>query len=127
MNAELSDYVGTVTAETKDGTFRDENIKVNFAPDESGTTCTLTIYEVKFSATMPVRVDVVISPVEIECKPGKIVLSCDNVVPTALGGPFPGYTIKGFKGEIKGGNFSFSTKFGSTPTVYSGTIEPVFE
>ena len=76
---------------------------------------------------MLVQVDVTIPSVNMVCGTDKITLSCDNVVPLALGGEFTNYTVTDFQGEIKGGNFSFSTKFGSTPTTYSGTLEQLSE
>ena len=111
VEAKAGNYVGTFTAEASTGTLIEDGIRVNFTPDEGGNTCTLILYQARFSPRMLVQVDVTIPSV--------------NMV--ALGGEFTNYTVKDFQGEIKGGNFSFSTKFGSTPTTYSGTLEQLSE
>ena len=127
VEAKAGNYVGTFTAEASTGTLIEDGIRVNFTPDEGGNTCTLILYQARFSPRMLVQVDVTIRSVNMVCGTDKITLSCDNVVPLALGGEFTNYTVTDFQGEIKGGNLSFSTKFGSTPTTYSGTLEQLSE
>lgn len=51
------------------------------------------------------------------------ILTCDSIVPLAMGGEFPNYTVKGFEGEIINNELTFSLKFGSTPTSYHGKAQ----
>ena len=47
--------------------------------------------------------------------------SCDNVVPLALGGEYPKYTVTALSGTLEGGNLSFGLNFGAYPTRFNGT------
>ena len=40
-----------------------------------------------------------------------------------MGGEYPRYTVKDFEGEIVDDQLTFSLKFGSTPTSFSGHIQ----
>ena len=123
VEAEAGNYVGTIDAEASAGPYSEDGIRVSFTPDEGGKTCTLILFKARFSSVMPVQVDVTIPSIEMVCGTDKITLSCDNIVPLALGGEFPMYTVTDFHGEIKGDNISFSGNFGSIPVSYNGTIE----
>jgi hypothetical protein len=43
------------------------------------------------------------------------------VVPKALGGDYPRYTVTNLTGKIVGNELTFSLNFGSYPTSYRGT------
>ena len=119
-----ADYKGTVTVEATSGSFDNEDIRVNFEASEDGTTATLTIYQIRFVPTMPVTIDVTIPNVQLSQNGS--VLSCEQVVPLAMGGEFPRYTVTNLTGKREGNELSFSLNFGSTPTSFKGVLT-VFE
>ena len=117
-------YVGTVTVNSTSGeVFDNENIEVTFTPSEDGKTATLILYQIKFTPRMPMTLDVTIPDVNITAEGQDIKLECAEVVPIAMGGPFPNYTVTDLTGKISGGELTFSLNFGATPTSFSGSIK----
>jgi len=117
-------YVGTVTVNSTSGdVFDNENIEVTFTPSEDGKTATLVMYQIKFTPRMPMTLDVTIPDVNITTEGQDIKLECAEVVPLAMGGPFPNYTVTNLTGKISGGELTFSLNFGATPTSFSGSIK----
>ena len=117
-------YVGTVTVNSTSGeVFDNENIEVSFTPSEDGKTATLVMYQIKFTPKMPMTLDVTIPDVNISAEGEDIKLACAEVIPLAMGGPFPNYTVTNLTGKISGDNLTFSLNFGATPTSFSGTIK----
>ncbi len=119
--AVAADYKGVATIEASTGTFDSEGIEVNFTPSEDGKTATVTIFKIRFSPRMPMEVDVTIPNVELTSTKDGIRLACDNVIPKALGGDFPDYTVHDMTGTVTENEIDFSLKFGATPTSYKGT------
>ena len=117
-------YVGTVTVNSTSGeVFDNENIEVSFTPSEDGKTATLILYQIKFTPRMPMTLDVTIPEVSISTEGQDIKLECAEVVPLAMGGPFPNYTVTDLTGKISGGKLTFSLNFGATPTSFEGTLQ----
>ncbi len=117
-------YVGTVTVNSTSGdVFDNENIEVSFTPSEDGKTATLVMYQIKFTPRMPMTLDVTIPDVNISAEGEDIKLVCAEVVPLAMGGPFPNYTVTNLIGKISGDNLTFSLNFGATPASFSGSIK----
>ena len=73
------------------------------------------------SGGMPVTIDVTIPDVTLQADEKEIVLTCARVVPLALGGEYPRYTVTDLKGKIVGDEMTFSLKFGDSPTSFRGT------
>ena len=117
-------YVGTVTVNSTSGeVFDNENIEVSFTPSEDGKTATLVMYQIKFTPRMPMTLDITIPDVNITAEGQDIKLECAEVVPIAMGGPFPNYTVTNLTGKISGGELTFSLNFGATPTSFKGTLK----
>ena len=117
-------YVGTVTVNSTSGeVFDNENIEVSFTPSEDGKTATLVMYQIKFTPRMPMTLDITIPDVNITAEGQEIKLECAEVVPLAMGGPFPNYTVTDLTGKISGGKLTFSLNFGATPTSFEGTLQ----
>ena len=117
-------YVGTVTVNSTSGdVFDNENIEVSFTPSEDGKTATLVMYQIKFTPRMPMTLDITIPDVNISAEDEDIKLACAEVVPLAMGGPFPNYTVTDLTGKISGDELTSSLNFGATPTSFSGTIK----
>ena len=119
--AAAADYKGLVSVDGSNGKFELEDVEVNFTPAEDGKTATITIFKIRFAPKMPMQVDVTIPNVELTPTKDGILLACDNVIPQALGGDFPQYTVYEMTGTVKEDEIDFSLKFGTTPTSYKGT------
>jgi len=121
--AETQRYVGTVTV-LYEGEYFDNNDKsVSFSISDDGLSGSLTIYRIRFVPKMPVSIDVTVPAVDVSRDGDRLHISCDNVVPWALGGEFLKYLVTGLEGEINGTHLSFSLNFGEYPTSFSGTLQ----
>lgn len=118
--AVVADYKGLVSVDGSKGKFEMEDVEVNFTPSEDGKTATITMYKVRLAEKMP-SMDITIPDVKLTSTKEGIQLGCDNVIPKALGGDFPNYTIHDMTGTVKEDEIDFSLKFGTTPTSYKGT------
>ena len=114
-------YVGTLTVDQTDGTtYTQENVTVGFAiTDTAGMV--LTLNQVSFSERMPVKIDMTIPHIEYTANGVNYTLSGNNIVPLAMGGEFPKYTITNLSGTIADGALSVSMNCGSFPTKFSGS------
>lgn len=118
-----TDYSGTLTVNASTGAFDTENIKVSFNATERADSASITLFQVKFSPRMPVSLDVTIPGISVAKTEKGAILTCDSIVPLAMGGQYPNYTVKGFEGEITDDKLIFSLNFGSTPTSYQGKAQ----
>lgn len=103
-----TEYIGTMQM-ASGHTLDDVRVSI----DEKGC---LTMYRVKFARLMPLRVDVVISPVKQEN--GK--LSGDNIIPTVNNKPYPDKVVTKLKGTVSSNSISFSCLFGGKGMQYKG-------
>lgn len=115
-----TDYSGTLTVDASDGKFDNENIKVSYSTTERADSVSITLYQVRFSPRMPLTIDVTVPGIIARKTERGATLSCPSVVPLALGGEYPKYTVTGLAGEIAGDELTFSLNFGSTPASYHG-------
>lgn len=118
---ETADFKGTVTVVYKETPFDNEDIEVNFTPSEDGKTASVTIYKIRFVPQMPVTIDVTIPNIDLTVTKDAILLSCDEVIPLAMGGEYPRYTVTGLTGTQKDDALEFSLHFGDYPTSFKGT------
>lgn len=117
---ETTEYSGTLTVNASTGAFDSENIKVTFNTTEKADSASIILYQVKFSPRMPVTLDVTVPGINVTKTEKGAILSCARVVPLAMGGEYPAYTVTGFEGEIVDNEITFSLNFGNTPTSYRG-------
>ena len=117
---ESTDYTGTLTVNASSGAFDTDSVKVSFNVTEKADSASITLFQVKFSPRMPVSLDVTVPGITVMPTEKGAILICDSIVPLAMGGEFPNYTVKGFEGEIIDDELTFSLNFGSTPTSYQG-------
>lgn len=101
-----------------ENSFDNEDIEVNFTPSEDGTTASVTIYKIRFVPQMPVTIDVTIPDIDLTVTKDAILLACDNVIPLAMGGEYPRYTVTQLEGTLKDDSLEFSLNFGSSPTAF---------
>lgn len=103
-----TEYIGTMQMASG---YTLDDVRVSI--DEKGC---LTMYRVKFARLMPLRVDVVISPVKQEN--GK--LNGDNIIPTVSNKPYPDKIVTKLNGTISSNSISFSCLFGGKGMQYKG-------
>lgn len=115
-------YIGTVSVLYNGETVNNENIKVRFAQKDDGTTATIKIYRIRFVPKMPVRINVTIPDISIHSTGQVTAFSCDNVIPLALGGEYPKYTVTDLNGLADGDGLQFSLNFGEYPTSFDGEL-----
>lgn len=115
--------LGKMSVTQTDGTvFTQDCVSVNIAYDADSAT--ITMLKVKFAERMPLELDMTIGGVQYNEDGGIVKLSGNNIVPVAMGGPFPKYTITNFEGESNPakGTFRFSMMCGENPTSYEGAL-----
>ena len=106
-----TDYMGILTA---------ENIKVSYNSTEKTDSASITLYQVKFSPRMPLTLDVTVPGISVKKTDKGAELTCQRVIPLAMGGEYPNYTVTGLVGKIVDNQLSLSLNFGSTHTSYQG-------
>lgn len=119
---EAADYNGTVTVIFQEAPFDNEGIDVNFKPSVDGKTAEITIYKIRFVPQMPVTIDVTIPGITLQSTSEGIILSCEEVIPLAMGGEYPRYTVTDLKGKVAGKELTFSLNFGDYPTSFKGQV-----
>lgn len=115
-------YIGTVSVLYNGETVNNENIKVRFSRSTDGNTATILIYRIRFVPKMPVRINVTIPDISIHSTGQVTAFSCDNVIPLALGGEYPKYTVTDLNGLADGDRLQFSLNFGEYPTSFDGEL-----
>lgn len=116
-------YSGQLTVDQLNGTnFTSSNVRVKVTPSTTTDIITIDMLQVSFSANMPVKLDMKIQNVLYTSTSEKITLSGNNIIPIAMGGEFPAYTITNLTGEIKDGTLNLSMMCGSYPLTYSGSL-----
>lgn len=115
--------VGSIfVQETDTSTFENPSIRVDYIVSDDQKSMTMTLNKVKFSSKMPVELDIIIPGVSIAEKNGYVTISGNEIVPEAMGGPFPKYTITNLEGKFEEGKFSFSMLCGGMKVWFEGDI-----
>lgn len=117
-------YVGELSVDQNDGTtFKQQNVEVKCDIDTDAAPVKMTIYmnKVKFAEAMPIKLDMTIPAVDCTVSGGRIDISGDGIVPLAMGGEFPKYTITDLRGTIENGTMTLSMTCGEYPLSYIGT------
>ncbi|MDD3033847.1 MAG: hypothetical protein PHT25_04545 [Bacteroidales bacterium] len=116
-------YSGQLAVDQLNGTnYTSSNVQVKVTPSATAGYITIDMLQVSFSPRMPVKLDMKIQNVVYTSTSEKITLSGNNIIPIAMGGEFPAYTITNLTGEIQNGILSLSMMCGSFPLTYTGTL-----
>lgn len=114
-------YVGTLSVTQGDGSvFTKDSITVEVNYNDSTSTASLYMKQVKFAERMPVTLDMLIDGVSYKTVGETIEISGNNIVPEAMGGEFPAYTITNLAGTLTKGNADFSMVCGTYLTSFKG-------
>lgn len=116
-------FLGELSVDQTDGTFfRQQEVQVRYEMNTDATPVTMNIYmyRVQFAEAMPVKLDMTIPAVGFTVVGDAIELSGDGIVPLAMGGEFPQYTITDLQGRIENGRMTLSMTCGKYPLSYTG-------
>ena len=118
---EPASAIGKVFVTQADGSeFQKDSVAVNIVyADDS---LTIEMIKVKFAERMPIELNMTIGGVQYSNDGDKIKLWGNNIVPMAIGGAFPNYTITNLDGKVGDGKLTFSMMCGQYPTRYEGTL-----
>ena len=114
-------YAGTLTANASSGDCVTPDTEVSINPTAKADSISISIYKAKLASRMP-AMDIVIPNITVSKSGDVTVLSSETSIPLAMGSEFPKYTVTEFNGEIIGEELTFSLKFRSTPTSFSGQL-----
>ena len=121
VNSDTVFYSGTLLANASSGDCQTPNTKICINPSDKADSTSITIFKAKLAQRMP-AMDIIIPGITVNKNGNVTILAADSTVPLAMGNPFPNYTVTEFEGEILNDEITFSLKFGSTPTSYSGQL-----
>ena len=108
-----ADYKGQMIV--GEGKYRMDEVRVSLSSEG-----TLTLYDVKFSRFMPVRVDVVIPDVRLTSASAGVELGGDGMIPTVNGKPHPSRIATQMKGLATKQTLRFNVLFGGKHLSFSG-------
>ena len=115
-------YVGDVSVTQDDGSvFTKHNVEVVMTRTEN--TLEMRMLKVSFAAAMPIELDMTVNGISCRQTAGGYTFSGDNLIPTAMGGEFPAYTITGLSGSGSDRSLTFSMTCGRYPLSYSGQLK----
>ena len=69
---------------------------------------------------MPISLTMTVNGISGVEQNGVVALSGDSIVPMAMGGPFPNYTITNLSGVLTADSLNISFKCGTYPLIYKG-------
>ncbi len=118
-------YVGKIVVDQTDGTFfTKENVQIDLTFNTENKTVKMVVNKVKFAANMPVELDMTVEGLTYTQAGDDLYVTGNNLVPTAMGGPFPAYTITNFKGDVdldaNDADYEFTMVCGKFPVKYDG-------
>lgn len=117
-------YIGTVEVDQQDGTtYPCPDVAVQLLPQSDGTV-QMKMLQVRFAENMPLKLDMTVSGIGYTADKEDIVLHGNNLIPEAMGGPFPAYTITDL--AATGDNHALTLSMtcgGKFPLRYSGTAK----
>ena len=114
-------FVGSMSVDQLNNTFYvQDSVRVDFTRDVESGDYKLVMNQVKFSARMPISLTMTVNGISGVEENDMVALSGDSIVPIAMGGPFPGYTITNLSGSVTADSLKVSFKCGNFPLTYKG-------
>ncbi|MBO7111958.1 MAG: hypothetical protein J6W18_08420 [Bacteroidaceae bacterium] len=114
-------FTGTLLANASSGDCETPDTRISINPSDKADSTSITIFKAKLAQRMP-AMDITIPNITVQKNDGVTLLTSELSVPIAMGNPFPNYTVTEFQGEIANDEITFTLKFGSTPTSFSGQL-----
>lgn len=104
-------YIGTMKVED----YTRENVEVKLARGQNGSVV-MTMYKVKFSRLMPVKIDVEIPSLSLK----GTVLQGNDIIPTSSGKKYEKYTIYNLNGAASSSQLDFTCLMGTKHIAFKG-------
>jgi len=115
VNPTPKGYVGELSVDQTDGTFfKQQGVSVRYDLKDDRTV-DIYMYRVQFAEAMPVKLDMTIPGVECKSVGERIELSGERIIPLAMGGEFPRYTITSLRGTLTDSELQLSMNCGEFP------------
>ena len=114
-------FTGTLLANASSGDCETPDTRISINPSDKADSTSITIFKAKLAQRMP-AMDITIPNITVQKNDSVTLLTSELSVPLAMGNPFPNYTVTEFQGEIANDQITFTLKFGSTPTSFSGQL-----
>lgn len=116
-------FIGRITVGEEGNSFSEDSISIETSNLVSGK-INVKLLQVKFAQAMPLRLDMEINGINcVKENDGTYTLTGNNIVPIAMGGEFPAYTITNLNGRIIDSIFTLSMMCGSYPVNYEGVLK----
>lgn len=116
-------FIGRITVGEGSGAFSEDSINIETSTLVSGK-INAKLLQVKFAQAMPLKLDMEINGIDyVKENDGTYTLTGNNIVPIAMGGEFPAYTITNLNGRIIDSIFTLSMTCGSYPVNYEGVLK----
>lgn len=116
-------YIGTITVGEGNDVFSEDSISIQTSKMSSGK-MNIKLLQVKFAQAMPLRLDIEINGIDhVKENDGTYTLTGNNIVPIAMGGEFPAYTITNLNGTIIDSILTLNMTCGSYPVNYVGVLK----
>lgn len=116
------DYWGTLVVHP-DSPYARKNVHVRVHPNKAHDKATITLYDIKFSRFMPVKLDIIIPDVKMSQRGNTYILSGSDIVPLKGGEPYPSRKVSEIEGTLTQGTLNMSLTIGSAPIRYSGAAK----
>jgi hypothetical protein len=114
-------FVGNMSVDQLNNTFYvQDSVRVDFTRDTESGVYKMVMNQVKFSARMPISLTMTVNGISGVEQNGVVALSGDSIVPMAMGGPYPNYTITNLSGVLTADSLNISFKCGTYPRRYKG-------
>jgi hypothetical protein len=110
-------FVGRLVVEAP--FFEDDGVLLTFDLS-SNSFGTIVMHEVKFAERMPRLSDMTIDGISVKTAADSLVLTGENIVPTAGGEPYPQYTMTDLHGKVTQDSLIVSMKCSSMPLSFRG-------
>lgn len=115
-------YTGTMTVTGSDeSSFSLENVPVILTENTDKSTVSILMKNVKFAKAMPVTIDMTLKNIPYRLENNSTALACKAVIPEAMQGPFPGYTMTDLSGSFDNTSFTISMTCVDSKINYTGT------
>jgi hypothetical protein len=117
----VSNFEGLLTVDQLNNTFfTKDSVQVMLTEGTESGKYDLVMYQVKFSSRMPVTLDMTVNGIDAVADANGYSLSGDSIIPIAMGGLFPSYTIYDLTGHMTKDSVKLSMKCGTYPLTYAG-------
>lgn len=121
--AKEQSFIGTIKVDQNDGSiFEKEGVEVEYKLNNE-ISMDIVMHKVKFAEAMPIELDMTIPGVSYLITDKYYGVSGDNIIPLAMGGEFPQFTITDMTGVISDKTMELTFMCGEYYVEYTATVK----